>query len=309
MGAELRAIRARIRSVTSTAKITRAQELIASSRIPKARQRLEAARPYAAEITRVTSILVSHGIHMNHALLNQRPDTSRVAVLVMTSDRGFCGAFNNNALRQGDALAALLREQGKEPTFYLCGRKAVGFYGFRHRKTEREWTGLSDHPTYEVAAEIGQTLIEAFDMPTREGGVGEVHVVFTEFVSMLTQQTRVHRILPIEVEEREVGGGGASEGSLELPLPPYEFEPSPGDALDLLLRQYVRGRIWRMLLESSASEHASRRQAMMSATENAHELIGQLTRRANSARQGEITTELTEITGGAEALAHGKAED
>lgn len=305
MGAELRAIRARIRSVTSTAKITRAQELIASSRIPGARRRLDAARPYAREITRAASILISHGTHMNHALLNLRPDTSRVAVLLMSSDRGFCGGFNNNVLRQSDALAALLRAQGKEPVFYLCGRKAVDFYRFRHRRTEREWVGLSDHPAYEVAAEIGQTLVDAFDMPTRAGGVGEVHVVFTEFVSMLTQQTRAHRILPLEVEEREMGGEtGDSTGA----PPPYEFEPSAGAVLDLLLRQYVRGRIWGMLLESSASEHAARRQAMTSATENAHELIGQLTRRANSARQAEITTELTEIASGAEALSRPTAE-
>ncbi|MEV4244442.1 F0F1 ATP synthase subunit gamma [Streptosporangium canum] len=301
MGAQLRAIRARIRSVTSTAKITRAQELIASSRIPQARQRLDSARPYAAEITRVASILISHGTHMNHALLNRKPDTSRVAVLLMSSDRGFCGGFNNDVLRRGDALAALLREQGKEPVFYLSGRKAVDFYRFRHRRTEREWVELSNHPTYEVAAEIGQTLVEAFDMPTRKGGVGEVHVVFTEFVSMLAQETRVRRILPLEIEEQEIGG--QAEGSVSTPLPPYEFEPTPGAVLDLLLRQYVRGRIWSMLLESSAAEHAARRQAMMSATDNAHELIGQLTRQANSARQAEITTELTEIVSGAEALA------
>ncbi|WP_433255454.1 F0F1 ATP synthase subunit gamma [Streptosporangium sp. CA-135522] len=307
MGAELRAIRARIRSVTSTAKITRAQELIASSRIPKARQRLESARPYAAEITRVASILISHGTHMDHALLNRRPDTSRVAVLLMSSDRGFCGGFNNNALRQGDALAGLLREQGKEPVFYLSGRKAVDFYRFRHRKTEREWTGLSGHPTYDVAAEIGQTLVEAFDMPTRDGGVGEVHVVFTEFVSMLTQQTRVRRILPLEVEEREIGDD--AEGSGSVPPPPYEFEPTPGDVLDRLLRQYVRGRIWSMLLETSAAEHAARRQAMTSATDNAHELIGHLTRRANSARQDEITNELNEIVSGADALSRSNAEE
>ncbi|WP_031162720.1 F0F1 ATP synthase subunit gamma [Streptosporangium roseum] len=300
MGAQLRAIRARIRSVTSTAKITRAQELIASSRIPRARQRLDSARPYATEITRAASILVSHGTHMNHALLNRKPDTSRVAVLLMSSDRGFCGGFNHNVLRRGDALAALLRGQDKEPVFYLSGRKAVDFYRFRHRRTEREWVGLSDHPTYDVAAEIGQTLVEAFDTPTREGGVGEVHVVFTEFVSMLTQETRVRRILPLEIEEREIGG--RAEGSVSAPLPPYEFEPAPGAVLDLLLRQYVRGRIWSMLLESSAAEHAARRQAMMSATDNAHELIGQLTRRANSARQAEITTELTEIVSGADAL-------
>ncbi|MGV9775111.1 F0F1 ATP synthase subunit gamma [Streptosporangium sp. NPDC003464] len=300
MGAELRAIRARIRSITSTAKITRAQELIASSRIPKARQRLDSARPYAMEITRAASILVSHDIHLDHALLNRRPDTSRVAVLLMSSDRGFCGGFNNNVLRQGDALAALLSGQGKEPVFYLAGRKAVDFYRFRHRRSERDWVGLSDHPSYEVAAEIGQTLVEAFDRPTRDGGVGEVHVVFTEFVSMLTQQTRVRRILPLELEEMEIGGG--AEGSVPGPLPPYEFEPAAGSVLDPLLRQYVRGRIWSMLLESSAAEHAARRQAMMSATENAHELIGALTRRANSARQAEITTELTEIVSGAEAL-------
>lgn len=307
MGAQLRAIRARIRSVTSTAKITRAQELIASSRIPRARQRLDSARPYATEITRAASILVSHGTHMDHALLNRKPDTSRVAVLLMSSDRGFCGGFNNNVLRRGDALAALLRGQDKEPVFYLSGRKAVDFYRFRHRRTEREWVGLSDHPTYDVAAEIGQTLVEAFDTPTREGGVGEVHVVFTEFVSMLTQETRVRRILPLEIEEREIGGRAGGSGS--APLPPYEFEPAPGVVLDLLLRQYVRGRIWSMLLESSAAEHAARRQAMMSATDNAHELIGRLTRRANSARQAEITTELTEIVSGADALARKGGEE
>ncbi|MFC4059831.1 F0F1 ATP synthase subunit gamma [Planomonospora corallina] len=301
MGAQLRAIRARIRSVRSTAKITRAQELIASSRVPRARQRMEAARPYAREITRAASTVIEHRTHLDHALLNRRPDTSRVAVLLMTSDRGFCGAFNHNVLRQGDALAALLREQGKEPVFYLAGRKAVDFYRFRHRPVERAWTGMSGHPVYDTAAEIGQTLVEAFDRPTRAGGVGEVHVVYTEFVSMLTQRTAVHRILPLAVEESADGGPAAAPA-------PYEFEPSAEAVLDRLLRQYVRAVVWRMLLESSASEHASRRQAMMSATENAQALVAALTRQANSARQAEITTELTEIVGGAAALARSRED-
>ena len=304
MGAQLRAIRQRIRSVRSTAKITRAQELIASSRVSKARDRSLAAEPYSREITRAVSVLVSHHLKANHALLNERPDTSRVTVLLLTSDRGFCGGYNHNVIRQGEALAGLLRRQGKEPTFHVAGRKGVDWFTFRHREMADAWTGFSGQPGYELATEIGETLIQAFDMPTRAGGVGEVHVVFTEFVSMLTQRTAVRRILPLEVEEHEVEAFGAA-GERGLPHAPYDFEPSPYAVLDALLRKYVRARIWYMLLSSAASEHAARRTAMMSATENANELIGKLTRLANEARQSEITTEITEISGGAEALKHG----
>ncbi|MEV2266103.1 F0F1 ATP synthase subunit gamma [Nonomuraea africana] len=306
MGAQLRRIRQRIRSVRSTAKITRAQELIAASRVGKARDRAMAAEPYSREISRAVSTLVSHHMRMDHALLNLRPDTSRVAVLLMTSDRGFCGGYNNNVIRRSEALSELLRDQGKEPVVHVVGRKGVEWHRFRERELAGQWTGMSGHPDYATAAEIGQTLIDAFDLPTREGGVGEVHVVYTHFLSMLSQRTTAHRILPMEVEEVEEeesaeearAGGG-------LPKAPYEFDPSPEAVLDELLRTYVRSRIWFMMLASAASEWAARRTAMSSATENAHDLIDRLTREANDARQAEITTEIAEIVGGAEALRPG----
>lgn len=302
MGAQLRQIRQRIKSVKSTAKITRAQELIASSRVGKARDRALEAEPYAREISKAVSALVSHHMKMNHALLNEVPDASRVAILLLTSDRGFCGGYNHNVIRQGQALTELMRQQGKEPIVYVLGRKGVEWHRFRDREMAGEWEGMSGQPDYATAAEIGQALIDAFDMPTRDGGVGEVHVVSTEFVSMLTQRTSVRRILPLEVEEVTETDSSPSSG---LPKAPYEFDPSPEAVLDEMLQKYVRSRIWYMMLSSAASEWAARRTAMMSATENAHEIIDKLTREANEARQAEITTEITEIVGGAEALKHG----
>ncbi|GAA4041841.1 F0F1 ATP synthase subunit gamma [Nonomuraea soli] len=295
MGAQLRQIRQRIKSIKSTAKITRAQELIASSRVGKARDRAFAAGPYAREIAKAASILVSHNLAVNHALLNRRPDTSRVAVVLMTSDRGFCGGYNNNVIRQAQALTELLRGEGKQPEYYVIGSKGVDWFRFRDREMAGQWAGMTGQPDYATAAEVGQRLIDAFDMPTRDGGVGEVHVIYTEFVSMLNQRTTVHRILPMEIEEAPEGGEGTA-------LPPYEFEPSAREVLDEMLRKYVRSRIWFMMLTSAAAEWAARRTAMMSATENAHDLISALTRQANEARQAEITTELTEIVGGVEAL-------
>ncbi|WP_189244154.1 F0F1 ATP synthase subunit gamma [Planobispora rosea] len=296
MGGQLRVIRQRIRSVRSIAKITRAQELIATSRVSKARDRAAAGEPYAREIARAVSTLLSHHTSADHALLDLRPDTARVAVLLITGDRGFCGGYNNNVLRQGEALAALLRQQGKEPLFYLTGRKGIEWYRFRGRPVVREWTQISAAPSYGAAAEIGEELVGAYDTPTRAGGVGEVHVVFTEFVSMLTQRTTVRRILPIEVEE-EAGPPGERS-----PRAPFAFEPSADAVLDSLLHKYVNALIWHMLLTSAAAEQAARRTAMMAATENARQIIGELTRQANAARQAEITTELTEIVGGAAAL-------
>lgn len=301
MGAQLRRIRQRIRSVKSTAKITRAQELIASSRVGKAKVRAAEAEPYSREISRAVSALVSHHMQMNHALLNERPDTSRVAVLILTSDRGFAGGYNHTVIKQGQALQALFTSQGKEPTFYVVGRKGVDWFRFRGRELAGHWTGMSGQPDYATAAEIGLTLIEAFDMPTREGGVGEVHVVYTEFVSMLTQTPRITRILPMQIVEEE---GAEERRRAGFPKAPYEFDPTPEAVLDELLRKYVRSRIWYMMLTSAAAEHAARRTAMMAATENAHELIERLTREANEARQAEITTEINEISGGTEALKH-----
>lgn len=301
MGAELRRLRVRIRSVKSTSKITRAQEMIAASKITKAQARRTASDPYARQITRAVSALLSHHVREQHALLNQKPDKSRVAILLVTSDRGFCGGYNSNVLRHGRQLEALLREQGREPVFYVTGRRGVDNFTFNDRPMARHWSGESGEPSYALAAEIGQTLMDAFIRPTAEGGVGEVHIVHTRFVSMLSQQLTVRRILPLEVEDVVIPPEGE-------PVSSYEFEPSPGEVLDDLMGQYVRGRVWNMLLESAASEHAARRQAMMSATDNARDLITKLTRLANEARQAEVTNELNEIVGGANALAD-SAED
>lgn len=302
MGAQLRQIRQRIRSIKSTAKITRAQELIASSRVGKARDRAAEAEPYSREISKTVTLLLSHRMRMNHALLNVRPDASRVAVLLVTSDRGFCGGYNHNVVRQGQALGALLREQNKEPTLYVVGTKGVDWCRFRGRTVAGEWTGVSGQPDYATAAEIGEALIDAFDTPTREGGVGEVHVIYTEFVTMLTQRTTVHRILPLMVVEELSEEQDGEEGV--APKAPYEFDPTPEAVLDAMLRKYVRSRIWYMLLSSAASEWAARRTAMTAATDNANMLVETLTRQANEARQAEITTEINEIVGGAEALKH-----
>ncbi|SDG83251.1 F-type H+-transporting ATPase subunit gamma [Sinosporangium album] len=297
MGARLRVIRGRIRSIRSTAKITRAQQLIATSRVSKARERAAAAEPYAREITRAVSTLVTHHTALDHPILDMRPDTSRVAVLALTSDRGFCGAFNHDVIRQTEAVGGLLRDQGKEPVFYVTGRRGAEWFRFRGRETVREWSGFSGEPHYPVASEVGQTLLDAFATPTREGGVGEVHIIYNQFISMLTQKVTAHRILPIEIEERV---RPVAEGA--LPEAPFDFEPSADAVLDALLRTYVRSRVWFMMLSSAAAEHAARRTAMTAATENALELIEQLTRQANEARQEEITTEISEIVGGAAGL-------
>ncbi|GII90267.1 F0F1 ATP synthase subunit gamma [Sinosporangium siamense] len=298
MGAQLRAIRGRIKSIKSTAKITRAQKLIATSRVGKARERARAAEPYVREITRAASILVTHHTALTHPILNQQPDTSRVAVLVLTSDRGFCGAFNHDVIRHTEALGGLLRSQGKEPVFYIAGRRGADWFHFRGREVAREWSGFSGEPHYPIAAEVGQTLLDTFAMPTREGGVGEVHVIYNRFVSMLRQQVTAHRILPIEIEEHEREDAPPPG----IPEAPFEFEPSAAQVLDALLGSYVRSRVWFMMLSSAAAEHAARRAAMTSATENAEELVERLVREANDARQAEITTEITEIVGGAEGL-------
>ncbi|WP_026313911.1 F0F1 ATP synthase subunit gamma [Actinomadura flavalba] len=300
MAAQLRVLRSRIRSVKSTSKITRAQELIAAARISGAQQRLAASRPYSGQVTRAVSALLSHHVGLEHALLTEQPHGSRAAVLVLTSDRGFCGAFNQHALKQGDALGEHLRERGIEPQYYLQGRKAVEYFRFRDRSAAAEWSGESGRPGYPLAADISRRLLEAFTLPEERGGVGEVHVVYTEFVSMLTQRLTVRRILPLEVADADADVEAAGAAA-----PAYDFEPDPATVLDQLLRAYVQGRIWNMLLESAAAEWAARRQAMMSATDNANDLVERLSREANEARQEEITMELSEIVAGANALTSG----
>jgi F-type H+-transporting ATPase subunit gamma len=295
MAAQLRAVRRRIRSVQSTAKITRAQELIASSRIIKAQQRLRAAQPYAREITRAVEAVVARSANVDHPLTRPVENPTRAAILILTSDRGFCGGFNANVLREAQGLRLLLERQHVESVTYVAGRKGIGWHRFRDRKVAAEWAGFSDTPRQGNAAEITAALLDAYSLPAQEGGVDELHVVYTEFVSMLTQKAVVRRLLPLHVEETE-------EPSPAGPMPIYEFEPSPPDVLNALLPWYVESRLFHALLESAASEIAARRRAMKSATDNANELIEQLTRDANKARQAEITQEISEIVAGANAL-------
>ena len=298
MGAQLRVYRRRIRSVTSTKKITRAMELIAASRIVKAQQRVTAAQPYARQITRVISALASQST-IDHPLLQEQTDEQRAAVLVITSDRGLAGGYNANALKTAAALEELLRSEGKTPVPYLVGRKAVGYYRFRGRDIEQSWTGFSEQPSYEDAREVAEALIDAFLRTEQDGGVGEIHVVHTEYVSALTQRAVANRIIPLVVEESDAP---PPEGALPL----YEFEPDPAALLDALLPRFLTTRVYAAMLESAASESASRRRAMKAATDNADELIKSLTRAANSARQAEITQEISEIVGGASALEDAK---
>jgi F-type H+-transporting ATPase subunit gamma len=300
MAAQLRAIRQRIRGVQSIAQITRAQELIAASRIIKAQQRVREAGPYARELTQAVEAVVSQSAHIDHPLTREPENPQRAAILILTSDRGFAGGYNANVLREADRLRGLLREQGVEPVTYVSGAKGITWHRFRGRETAAEWSGFSEVPRQENARQITDTLFEAFNRPADEGGVDQIHLVFTEFVSMLTQNAVIRRIIPLVIEETEeqpVGG----------PLPLYEFEPSPEAVLDALLPWYVESRIYQALLEAAAAEIAARRRAMKSATDNANELVQQFTLEANKARQAEITQEISEIVGGANALAESVA--
>jgi F-type H+-transporting ATPase subunit gamma len=295
MGAQLRAVRRRIKSVQSTAKITRAQELIAASRIIKAQQRAHAAAPYSNEITRAVEAVVSRSGQIDHPLTSEPQTRTRAAVLIMTSDRGFCGGYNANVLREAQGLRAMLAGHHIEAVPYVTGRKGIGWHRFRGIDVAGEWSGFSDTPAHHDASEITRALLQAFGQPAEEGGVDEIHVVHTEFVSMLTQQPVVRRLLPLEIEETTQAPPG--------PIPVYEFEPSPEAVLDALLPWYVESRIFASLLDAAAAEIAARRRAMKSATDNANDLLDQLTRDANKARQAEITQEISEIVGGANALA------
>jgi len=295
MGAQLRAVRRRIRTVQSTAKITRAQELIASSRVVRAQQRVRDATPYARELTRAIEAVVSRSAQIDHPLTTEPASPSRAAVLILTSDRGFCGGFNASVLREAQGLRALLTERGIEAVPYVSGRKGLSWHRFRQREMAAEWSGFSEVPAQRNASEITAVLLDAFTRQADEGGVDEIHVVYTEFVSMLTQRPVIRRMLPLQIEE--------TTELPEGPVPVYEFEPSPETVLNALLPWYVESRIFHALLESAAAEIAARRRAMKSATDNANDLLEQLTLEANKARQAEITQEISEIVGGANALA------
>jgi F-type H+-transporting ATPase subunit gamma len=299
MGAQMRVYRQRIRSVQATKKITRAMELIAASRVVKARQRVKESTPYANALTRAVSAVATFS-DVDHPLTTEHPEVRRAAMLVITSDRGLAGAYSSAVLKESEKLAEKLRSDGKEVVPYLVGRKAIGFYRFRHREFAQEWEGFSDSPTFEIAREIGQRITDDFIKDFEQGGVDEVHVVFTRFVNMVTQEPEVIRLLPLEVVE------GTEAPAPDEVLPLYAFEPTPEEVLDALLPKYVTSRLFNALLQSAASELAARQRAMKSATDNAEELIRKYTRLANQARQAEITQEISEIVGGSDALASAK---
>ncbi len=301
MGAQLRVYRRRMRSVKATKKITKAMELISASRIVKAQQRVAASTPYANELTRAVSAVATYS-STNHPLTTESENPRRAAVLIISADRGMAGAYSNNAIKEGEQLAALLKARGLETASYLVGRKAVNYYRFRNREIAGSWSGFSDTPTYENAKEVADALLSAFlaDSAESKAGVDEIHIIFTEFRSMITQEAQAKRMLPLEVVESSTP---APTGL----LPMYEFEPNAGEVLNALLPRYIEARIFNAMLQSAASEHAARRRAMKSATDNADELIKSLTRRANAARQAEIIQEISEIVGGADALASASA--
>lgn len=296
MASSLRELRERRKSVSTTKKITRAMELIAASRIIKAQQAAKAADPYTRELTKAVSALAD--VHdLDHPLLDAVETPRRSAMLLITSDRGLAGAYSANVIKAAEQLHAKLIAEGQENVQYITGQKGVAYFEFRKREIEQSWTGFSDRPTAAHAKEIADVLLEKFLAPYEEGGVDQIHIVGTRFVSMLTQTATARRLLPLVVEDAPTD----QEESTEL-NPFYDFEPDPQTVLDRLLPMFIANRVHTALLQSAASELASRQRAMKSATDNAQSLIEQLTREANQARQAEITQEITEIVGGASAL-------
>jgi len=293
VGAQQRVFRRRIKSVQSTKKITRAMELIAASRIVKAQQRVAASAPYAEALTAVVQAVASNAT-TEHLLTTAREHPTKAAVLVVTSDRGLAGGYSSNALKMAESLVARLRDEGKEAKLYVIGRKGASFYRFRGREMAGQWSGFSEQPDYSHAKEAADTVIDAYRAGGDTDGVDEVHVVYTEFQNAVTQVAKAVRLLPLVVTE--------VHEAPDQPLPLYEFEPSAEAVLDALLPRYVESRVWNALLQSAASESAARRRAMKAATDNAEELIKSYVRQANAARQAEITQEIMEIVGGAEAL-------
>jgi len=299
MGAQLRVYRQKIKSAQTTKKITRAMELISASRIQKAQARVAASGPYSRAVTRAVSAVATFS-NVDHILTTEPEKVERAAVVLFTSDRGLAGAFSTNVVRESSELVTLLQSQGKEVVYYLVGRKAAAYFAFRKRAAEQIWTGGTEKPDFETAQAIGETLVAKFIQPASEGGVDEIHIVYNRFVSVVTQVPEVVRLLPLEVVE----GVAAPDDNEVLPL--YEFEPEVGDVLDALLPVYIESRIFNAMLQSAASEHAARQRAMKSASDNADKLITTFTRLANNARQSEITQQISEIVGGADALSSKK---
>lgn len=310
MGAQLRVYRQKIKSAGTMKKVTRAMELIATSRIAKARARMTESNPYARAVTQAVSAVASHS-DVDHILVTEREEVRRAAVVLFTSDRGLNGAFSANVLREAEELRKLLEGQGKEVVYYLIGRKAAGYFKFRDRASLEQWQGDTDAPKFRRAKEIGDELVARFTMPFEEGGVEEIHVIYNEFKSMVSQAPRVVRLLPLEVVDEDPSDDVAT-AALEQRQPDadepelyplYSFEPNSQDVLEALLPAYIESRLFNAMLHSAASELAARQRAMKSASDNADKLMKDYTRLANNARQAEITQQISEIVGGADALA------
>jgi len=299
MGSQVRVYRQKIKSAQTTKKITKAMELISASRIQKAQQRVAASGPYSRAVTRAVSAVATFS-NVDHVLTTEPEKIERAAVVIFSSDRGLAGAFNSNVLREAEELSALLHRQGKEVVYYLVGRKSVGYFKFRKRLAEQEWTGGTDNPEFSTAKEIGDAVVTRFLQPASEGGVDEIHIVYNRFVSMMVQTPEVVRLLPLEVVE------GVEAPVEDEPLPLYDFEPEVDNVLDALLPVYIESRIFNAMLQSAAAKHAATQKAMKSASDNADKLINDYTRLANNARQSEITQQISEIVGGADALASAK---
>ncbi|MBX3087167.1 MAG: F0F1 ATP synthase subunit gamma [Cryobacterium sp.] len=296
MGAQLRIYRQKIRSAQTTKKITKAMELIAASRIQKAQQRVAASGPYSRAVTRAVSAAATYS-NAKHILTTEPEKIERAAIVIFSSDRGLAGAFNTNVVREAGELEARLRAEGKDVVHYLIGRKAIAYFNFRKRPIEKAWFGNTENPAPDLAHEIGQTLVDRFIQLASEGGVDEIHIVYNRFVSMLTQVPEVVRLLPLEIVE------GAEPAGERIVQPLYEFEPEEAGVLDALLPVYIESRIFNAMLQSAASKHAATQKAMKSASDNADKLIIDYTRLSNNARQAEITQQISEIVGGADALA------
>ncbi len=289
---QIRQLRRRIKSVQSTQKITRAMEMIAASRIMKAQRRVQQARPYAEQIHEVIKGLAVANEVRSHPLLTPHDENAHVAVVVNTSDRGLAGAYNANVLKVAEATIREEERAGRTVELYIVGRKGKGYFTYRGRSATRDWEGLTDEPTMEGAAEVANVLMDRY----ATGELDRVWLVYTDFKSALTQAPVRMELLPVKAEEFEGG---------EEIAPEFLFEPDPAELLDRLIPRYVEAKVFHGLLEASASEHAARQRAMKAATDNADDVKNSLSRVMNQARQDQITTELSEIVSGAEALGSG----
>lgn len=303
MGAQIRVYRQKITSTSSMKKIFKAMEMIATSRINKSRQSLEAAYPYANALTRAVSQIASQH-NISHPLTSTADDVRRSAVVIFTSDRGLAGSYSSNVLKRAEELLGLLNSEGKEVRVYLVGRKAKAYFDFRHRDYDEFWTGDTDNANPQRAEELTERLLGDISESYEDGGVDEIHLVYTAFKSMVTQEPSVLRLLPLEVVDANNLDDEVSENyqDLEETQNNFEFEPNPEEFLNEVLPRYIKSRIYSSLCHAASSELASRQRAMKAAGDNADELIKKYTRLMNNARQAEITTELTEIVSGAEAL-------